>query len=285
MTTRRNQRWITLLLALLPLRVVAQNPDSLRVVQQIPFEKPGATAADPNGVLYVADARQNIVQVAPTGKVLLTYSQPTRGHLASLDAGFTGKVLAFYDDRQQLTLFDRFLSPISSLQLTDFPSTAAGLARAATLAPDGTIWLFDERDLSLLHLDPRDPGAATRAPLDMVLSGRSSDVRALRVYQNKLYLVDRISGVYVFDLFGAFNRKLPLPGLTDIQFSGDELFFLTPDGRALHYEALYSPTAAPRLTALPVPPVGTAWSRAVAGPADHVYLISAAGITLGERQP
>lgn len=276
---------MALLLALLPLGAAAQATDSLRIIQQITFEKPGVAAADPNGVLYVADARQNIVQVAPTGQVLLTYSQPIRGHLASLDAGFTGKVLAFYDDRQQIMLFDRFLSPISTLQLTDYPGTATGLTRAATLAPDGTIWLFDERDLSLVHLDPRDPGAAQRAPLDMVLSGGSSDVRVLRVYQNKLYLVDRVSGIYVFDLFGAFSRKIPLKGLTNLQFSGDELFFLTDDGRTLHYESLYSPTPAPRLVALPTAPTGAAWTRAVAGPTGRVYLISAGGITIGERKP
>jgi hypothetical protein len=258
--------------------------DSLRVGQRIAFTNPGLASADPNGVLFIADARQNIVQLSPAGQRLLTYSMPTRGHLAALDAGITGKVLAFYDDRQQITLFDRFLSPIATLQLSDYPETATALVRAATLAPDGTIWLFDERDLALLHLDPRDPGSLTRVPLDLLLTGGRSDIRGLRMYQNRLYLLDRTSGVYVFDIFGAFSRKLPLPGLNDLQFSGDELLILDEGGRTLRTEPLYSPTATPLRWALPTATVAApGWTRVVAGLGGRVYLITSGEIGFAAR--
>ena len=263
-------------------------PDTLRFARLIPFEKPGAASADPNGLLYVTDALQNIVQVAPTGQRLQTYSAPVRGRVAALDAGFTGKVLAFYDDRQALTIFDRFLSPMTALQFADYPATAERLIRAATLAPDGTIWLYDERQLALVRLDPRDPAAATAVPLDLILTSPRSDIRALHVYQNKLYLLDRASGIYVFDIFGAFTRKISLPDLTsvtDIQFRGDELFFLTPNGRGMQFEALYAAAAPPRRVGLPAAPGGRPWVRAVAGPGGEVYLLSGASIGLIAAPP
>ena len=194
-------------------------PDSLYLTRLMAFAQPGAASADPGGMLYVADALQNIVQLSPDGQRRQTYSAPVRGRVAALDAGFTGKVLAFYDDRQALTLFDRFLSPIAAIQFADYPATAERLIRAATLAPDGTIWLYDERQLALVRLDPRDPGAATAVPLDLVLTSPRSDIRALHAYQNKLYLVDRATGIYVFDIFGAFSRKIALPGLTTSIFA------------------------------------------------------------------
>lgn len=273
----------------LPLPIVSPVPsDSLRLTRLIPFDNPGAASADPNGVLYVADARQNIVQLAPTWQRLQTYSAPVRGHLAALDAGFIGKVLAFYDDRQALTIFDRFLSPMTVLQFADYPATAERLIRAATLAPDGTIWLYDERQLALVRLDPRDPGNAAVVPLDLVLTSPRSDIRALHAYQNKLYLLDRASGLYVFDIFGAFSRKISLPDLgsvADVQFRGDELFFLTPDGRSLHFEPLY-PTAAPvRWRGLPTAPGGHPWLRAIAGPGGEIYLLSATDIGVLDIAP
>ncbi len=252
--------------------------DSLPLVRVVPFERPGATSADPAGLLYVADGRQNIVQLTPDGQRLQTYSPAVRGRVASLDAGFTGKVLAFYDDRQALVLFDRFLSPITALQFADFPATAERLIRAATLAPDGTIWLYDERQLALVRLDPRDPSAATAVPLDLVLTSPKSDIRALHVWQNQLYLVDRATGIYVFDIFGAFSRRIVLPGLANVHFRGDELFFLTADARALQFEALYTSAAPPRRLLLPAAPSGQAWVDVVGGASGAFYLVCPAGI-------
>ncbi len=282
------KRWILLplLLLLTAYRSAAQAPgipvpDTLRLARLMPFGQPGAASADPGGVLYVADAMQNIVQLTPTGQALQTYSAPVRGRVAALDAGFTGKVLAFYDDRQSLTLFDRFLSPMTVLQFADYPATAESLIRAATLAPDGTIWLYDERQLALVRLDPRDPGAASAVPLDLILTSARSDIRALHAYQNKLYLLDRASGIYVFDIFGAFSRKMALPDLgavTDVQFRADEVFFLLPGGRNLQFEALYAAARPPRRVALPPAPGGGGWQRVVAGPGGELYLLAPGGI-------
>ena len=289
-TTRwRLRSFLALLLATLGRAVLAQAPpaaaDSLHLTRLMPFKQAGAASADPGGMLYVADALQNIVQLGPDGQRRLTYSAPVRGRVAALDAGFTGKVLAFYDDRQALTLFDRFLSPITALQFADYPATAERLIRAATPAPDGTIWLYDERQLALVRLDPRDPGAATAVPLDLILTSPRSDIRALHAYQNKLYLIDRASGVYVFDIFGAFSRKIALPGLTDLHFRGDELLFLTADGRALQFEALYAAAAPPRQLLLPTAPGGKPWAHAAVGPGGEVYLLNAASIGVATLRP
>jgi hypothetical protein len=275
-----------LLVFLAPVRAIAQTApapiDSLRLTRLIPFDKPGAASADPAGLLYVADALQNVVQLAPDGKRQQTYSAPVRGRVAALDAGFTGKVLAFYDDRQALTIFDRFLSPITAIQFADFPATAERLIRAATLAPDGTIWLYDERQLTLVRLDPRDPGAAMTVPLDLVLTSPRSDIRALHAYQNKLYLLDRATGLYVFDIFGAFIRKIALPGLAEVYFSRDELFFLTADGSALQFESLYAAATSPRLLRLPKAPGGHRWVRLAAGAGGELYLLSAVAIGVAQ---
>ena len=258
--------------------VAAAAADSLPLVRVVPFERPGATSANPAGLLYVADGRQNIVQLTPDGQRLQMYSPAVRGRVASLDAGFTGKVLAFYDDRQALVLFDRFLSPITTLQFADFPATAERLIRAATLAPDGTIWLYDERQLALVRLDPRDPSTATAVPLDLVLTSPKSDIRALHVWQNQLYLVDRATGIYVFDIFGAFSRRIALPGLLNVHFRGDELFFLTADARAVQFEALYTSAAPPRRLLLPAAPNGQQWTAVGGTASDGLYLVCPAGI-------
>jgi hypothetical protein len=157
--------------------------------------------------------------------------------------------MAFYDDRQEIRLLDRFLAPITQLRLGDYFD---GLVRVATLAPDDKLWLLNESDLTLRQFDPTPQRFGQTTPLDLIIGRSKPDFRFLRQYQNNLYLVDRNSGIYVFDNLGNYRKKLPFTGLTTVGFLGDELYYLT-DG-ALRFFQLY--TLAERTQVLPSVPAG-----------------------------
>jgi hypothetical protein len=183
----------------------------------------------------VADANNNIHQYGPDGQALNVYSPPQRGHVAQLEAWNTTKILVFYDDRQQLLLLDRFVAPLGQFNLLDLLD---GTVRAATLAPDDRLWLLNESDLTLRQFDPTGKGFTLSTPLDLLIGRSRPDFRFLREYQNNLYLVDRVNGIYVFDNLGNYRKKLPFTGLSTIGFRGDELYFLA-DG-AVQFFHLYN---------------------------------------------
>ncbi|UYZ63073.1 hypothetical protein [Hymenobacter weizhouensis] len=218
------------------------------LVRTIALPEPGVASLDRRGNLYVTDAQNNLHQYAPDGQPLNTYSPPLPGHTAQVEAWNTAKILVFYDDRQQVVLLDRFLAPITEVALIDHLD---GMARAVTLAPDDRYWLLNESDLTLRQFDGVQKRFTLTTPLDLLVGRTRPDFRFLREYQNNLYLLDRTTGVYVFDNLGNYRKKLPFAGLTSIGFRGDELYYLA-DGQ-VHFFHLYQLTE----RTLPVPAADT----------------------------
>ena len=243
-----------------------------QLLRFIKLANPGAASLDRRGALYVADADNNLRQYGPEGLPLNTYAPAQPGHVAQVEAWNVTSMLVFNDDRQQLVLLDRFLAPITELRLADFVD---GTVRAATLAPDNRIWLLDESRLVLRELDPTTGRLVQNTPLDLLIGRSRPDFRFLRQYQNNLYLVDRSTGIYVFDNLGNFQKKLPFPGLSTVGFRGDELYYL--DAGAVHFFHLYH--LAERRVALPAGVDPGAVRQVLVGE-SYGYIFTAAGVAV-----
>ena len=243
-----------------------------QLVATIKLPNPGPASLDRRGTLYVADADNNLRQFGRDGQSMNTYSPPQPGHVAQVEAWNLTQTLLFYDDRQQLVLLDRFLIPISQIRLADYLPDAT--IRAATLAPDGRLWLLDESTLTLRTLDPQTGFLPQNTPLDLLIGRARPDFRFLRQYQNNLYLVDHASGIFVFDNLGNYQKKLPFSGLSYVGFRGDELYYYQADG--LHLFDLYK--LQERRLAWPAGLTDPAGVRQVVLSEDHAYLVTATGV-------
>ncbi len=204
-------------------------------VRTLTLPNPGPASLDRRGTLYLADRDNNLRQLGRDGQPLNTYSPTQPGHVALIEAWNQNSLLAFYDDRQQVLLLDRFLAPLAEIRLADYFD---GTVRTATLAPDGLLWLLDESALTLREFDPQALRVVQSTPLDLIIGRSRPDFRFLRQYQNNLYLVDHTSGIFVFDNLGNYRKKLPFTGLSFIAFRGDELVYLA--GGQLHFFHLYN---------------------------------------------
>ena len=247
-------------------------PSEYTLVRLIKLPNPGAASLDRRGALYVADADNNLRQYGPEGLPLNTYAPAQPGHAAQVEAWNVTTTLVFNDDRQQLVLLDRFLVPITEVRLADYVD---GTIRAATLAPDNRIWLLDESNLVLREFDPNTLRVVQNTPLDLLIGRSRPDFRFLRQYQNNTYLVDRSTGIYVFDNLGNFKKKLPFTGLSTVGFLGDELYYL--DAGAIHFFHLY--TLVERRVALPAGVDPGAVRQVLVGPGG-LYIFTALGIAV-----
>ena len=243
-----------------------------KLLRLIKLPNPGAASLDRRGALYVADADNNLRQYGPEGLPLNTYAPAQPGHVAQVEAWNVTTTLIFNDDRQQLVLLDRFLAPIAEVRLADYLD---GTVRVATLAPDNLIWLLDESNLVLREFDPNTLRLVQNTPLDLIIGRSRPDFRFIRQYQNNIYLVDRSTGVYVFDNLGNYKKKLPFTGLGAIGFRGDELYYL--DAGAIHFFHLY--TLAERRVALPAGLDPSAVRQVLVGE-TYAYIFTAAGVAV-----
>lgn len=232
---RRRVIFCTLLWAwLAAVPALAQVP-GWTLAYQLPAKGLSLLSIDRFDRVYVGDVRQNILQIDTLGRAINTFSPPIQGRVAMVEAWSPAKISVFYDDRQRVQLLDRFLTPLGLADLRDYTD---GTIRAATLAADDRLWLFDETTFRLLKIDTRYTTISHETPLELLSTREPHDITFLREYQSKLYMVDRLSGVYVFDNMGNYQKKLPLPGLSYVGFLGEELYYLA--GNQLHFQHLYN---------------------------------------------
>jgi hypothetical protein len=242
------------------------------LVKTLTLPSAGAASIDRRGTLYLTDRDNNLRQLSRDGQPLNTYSPAQPGHVAVLEAWNQNSLLVFYDDRQQVLLLDRFLAPLSEIRLADYID---GTVRTATLAPDGLLWLLDESNLVLCEFDPQALRLVQNTPLDLLIGRSRPDFRFLRQYQNNLYLVDRTTGIFVFDNLGNYRKKLPFPGLDFVTFRGDELMYL--GGNQLHFFHLYNLTERTQ----PLPPgLDATTVRQVLLGDQYAYFVTTKGIAI-----
>ncbi|MBC5773961.1 hypothetical protein H8S95_07790 [Pontibacter sp. KCTC 32443] len=204
-------------------------------MQTIAVSSPTAISTDRNNAVYLLNPRRNLVQLDSLGRLITVYSPATNNRATFIDAWNPMKVLAFYADQQEILLLDRFLAPLTSVHLSDFDIN--NTVKAAALASDDGLWLFDETDFKLSKLDLNQRRVTIETPLNLVLDRAKFDIRMLREYQNLIYLLDYNSGIYVFDNLGNYKQKLPVTGVSYIGFLNNELYFVKEGN--LHFLNIY----------------------------------------------
>lgn len=214
---------ILLLLGLcLSLSLSAQE---LQVLRSFAIEEPEAVSADTQGNLFVATAGGEIQKYSAEGKLLNTYSPQSASHFTALQARSTMQIMAFDENNQQLLSLDRFLNLASSTQL---PDEETGFVSALAWTAGNSIWLADAnaRQLRQWRTDTRQFTLSLN--LNQYMNAAELEIRELREYQHKLYLLSA-EQVYVFDQLGNYERQFAIPPLKAVTFMGDQLIGLNDD--------------------------------------------------------
>ena len=190
---------------------------------------------DRRGQLYLSDQKGNIYQYSQLGLEQVNYSPPRQGKLSILEAWNTQRIFAFYQEFQAYQLFDRFLVPTPGRRQI-IPS--AGFVNVASLSADQQIWLVDDRDFSLKKYNPNTGEFSIITPLNLMADLENYQFTFLREYQNRLFLVDKNSGILIFDNLGNYEQTIKAGGIAWIAFEKDEIQYLTAN--TLTLQNLYS---------------------------------------------
>ncbi|MGB0521664.1 MAG: hypothetical protein ACPGJS_01830 [Flammeovirgaceae bacterium] len=196
-----------------------------------------------NGIYRLSmDRYQHIYGISNTGAVvkldslgnqLAIYSPPQNNDISLIEAWQAVKVFLFYEETQSFTLCDRFLGNCMSY---NFPETM-GYVSMATLAADGSIWLFDQDDFAIKKYNIRTQQITLENPINLLIDEPEFAVQYMREYQNQLFILSE-EHLYQFDLFGNLNTtKNRSVSSNWIGFLGNELYYL--DQNQLFCHALY----------------------------------------------
>ncbi len=197
------------------------------------FRLPGAfvdLAVDGLGNLFTLSARGELCRYSEDGRLLYQFSEVRFGRVGSLDVSNPLRVLLYYPEYLSVVLLTNTLAPAAEINLR---SLGLNRVRAAGLARDGRIWVYDEANFELLKLDERGQVVRRSEPLNYVL-GLELQPTQLIERNDRLFLLDPRHGVLVFDAFGTFDYRFGSPGIRHMQIYAEEVITETPEGFFIH---------------------------------------------------
>jgi len=195
---------------------------NITLVRTLPIPNPQNVSSDLYGNIYIADQQGNLTQYNAKGDSLRHFAPEQVANLHSLEAWKGLEILLFYRDLQRYTWLNRFLTPLETHNLNN---EHIGFARVLTYANDGNLWLFDEQDFSLKKYNTRSNTVSLKTPCDLLFNPKTYNLSFLREYQNQVFLLDSHSGIFIFDNFGNYKKKLQFSNINFISFVKDDIVY------------------------------------------------------------
>jgi hypothetical protein len=190
----------------------AQRDSSFRLVKTFPVNAVDF-AVDNLDNIYFITASDQLRKLNANGDSVANYNNVKRfGKLSAIDVSNPLRILLFYKDFGTVAILDRFLTLRSSLDLRkqNMPQVSA-----IGLAYDNNIWVFDEYNNKLKKIN--EDGVVQLETPDFRMLFNEVVVPSQIIDKNNLvYLYDPTKGVYLFDRYGAYKKKLPITGWKNI---------------------------------------------------------------------
>lgn len=163
-----------------------------------------------------------LVKYLASGKFFARYSNLKLGAITSVDATNPLKLLLYYRDFQQVVFLDNQLSKNSeavSLEQLGYEQTDLVCAAA-----NNGFWLYNKQNNELIRFDENLKKIAFTGNLKQVLQHEFNPNFMLE-HNGYLFLNCPASGIYVFDIFGAFSRVIAIKNLSQFQVNENIIYY------------------------------------------------------------
>lgn len=169
------------------------------------------------GNLYLISQQQQIKKLGNRYDSIATFNEVRSfGSLYSIDVSNPLRIILWYKDQGTLLLLDRFMNRRSTLDIRQ-----AGILQCNAIGQsyDNNIWLYDDLSARLVKMD--EAGSILLESPDLrILYEQPPHPHKLEDFNKQLYAYDSLSGLLLFDYFGAVQKRLPYKGWQQIQGHG-----------------------------------------------------------------
>jgi len=204
----------------IPVCVMAQH-DSLFVRNKIIKGEFTDFTVDNLNYIYLFNPSGQLKKLKPNGDSLAVFNDVRRyGKVHSIDVSNPLKVLLYFKDFGTVLVLDRQLG---RRDILDLRRLGLFQVKAISLAYDNGFWVFDEQEGKLKHLN--ESGDVIDQFTDFrILFDPMPSPQFLADQNKSLYLYDSTKGIYIFDYYGAFKKKISYTGWKDFTVINNLLF-------------------------------------------------------------
>lgn len=177
--------------------------------------------ADNIGYTYTVK-EDELIKFLASGKLFARYSNLKLGNITTVDATNPLKLLLYYRDFQQIVFLDNQLSlnsEIVTLETLGYEQTELVCASA-----NNSFWIYNKQNNELVRFDENSKQIASTGNLKQILRTNLSPNFMLE-HNGYLYLNCPETGIYVFDIFGAFSKIISLKNLKQFQIDENIIYY------------------------------------------------------------
>jgi hypothetical protein len=179
--------------------------------------------SDRQGNIYTTLANNQIQKFNPDLKKEEVFSPSVPGKIHLHTPAFSIVQSVFYQDVQTIVLLDRFLVEKSRIETEEID---LGFVSTSSISTDNNLWLLDESEFKLCKYNLNFQRLDHCNELNLIIRDTTHHFTEIIEYQNRVYLFDQTTGVYIFDNLGTFIRFWPLTNYSDFCFYKDHLWVL-----------------------------------------------------------
>lgn len=172
-----------------------------------------------------------LVKHLATGKFFARYSNLKLGTITTVDVTNPLKLVIYYRDFQQILFLDNQLSPNS--EVVSLEKLGYEQVELVCASVNNSFWVFDKRNNELVRFNENSKKVTATGNLKQVLQANITPNYMIE-HNGFLYLNSPETGIYVFDIFGAFSKVISLKGLKQFQVS-EEIIYYQKDGTLCSY--------------------------------------------------
>lgn len=218
-----NSKKFLFVLLLLPLGVTAQ-----KKIAVIDIKNVAHAYVDRPGDLYILHTDNTVSKfdtlgmpvAAPQFEATPTVFEPRDG----------ARMFTYSADNQQIAFFSAGVRQTFTIQ-----NHYAIDPIRATSAGDNGIWVVDRADWSLKRISLKTQQVLAEALLDRTQFKGEPVIMALREYQNFLFILEKNTGILIFNSLGMQIKKIPGSPIGYFNFLGRELYY-EKEGTLIFYD-------------------------------------------------
>ena len=178
-------------------------------------------ATDKLGQCYILTPPNELIQYSNRGKEYFRYNNNTLGTLHLIDATDPFSILLFYKDFSTIITLDRTLNKTGEINLLDLDIVNVEAVGASN---DNNIWLYDEVAFKLKKINRAGEVVRESDPLSLIFDS-PLEVNFILERNNQVFLNDPLQGIFIFDLYGRYLRKMDIKGLVRFQIIDERIIY------------------------------------------------------------
>lgn len=202
-----------------------------RLIKSVELKEIGFATLDRAGDLYIFTA-SSLIKFDKDGKQLAEMLTPPP---TAFDTGNGVRLLMYFRQEQRYKIITPSLSEVSTNALDNAIAIEPWLVCSAG---DYNILIFDDADLSVKKVDTQQDKVLSEFKVDSTLITGGERLLYMQAYQNFTFLLDRQSGISIYNSMGRKLKTITITGINSFHFLGQELYYFK-DGK-LHFTDLFS---------------------------------------------